>query len=586
MVSGYQRQNRKSTSVVPVEGSDDKTSDQFSKLLYHVDKTANVLDNISEGFEGAVTTGMNMLATWLDFRNDPVNGEIKVDNLHFSSFLIDSYFQKMDLTDCSSIWTRKYVTREEANSLLPGREKDIKSIRGWGAKDGKFQYMFESYSDQMQGLVAYDEYWYMTSRKQKMLVDTVTGECKEWQGHDENLKDFLRAFPQVIEMNQEVPTVKLAIVLQGQVMYDGPNPLGVDKYPFTPIWCYYYPQLTNYSLRTQGIVRGLRDAQYLYNRRRVIELDILESQISSGYIYKEDALVNPKDVFLQGQGKGLALKAEAQMTDVMPIQAPQIPPSMIQLSELLANEIPQISGINEELLGSAEDDKAGILSMLRQGAGLTTLQTIFDHLDRSQKMLGELHMNIIQANWTPGKVQRILNEEPTEQFYNRAFGKYDCVIDETPVTSTQRQIALKKALYFREMGIPITTEYLIEQANFPDKEKLIESVVQQEQQQAEQQQKMEALQMQQLQVENETKLAYAEAQHSLAAERMNKVQLDAALSAERLQRADEDRTGAVLNLVKAIKEIEGMDFDKLERSLRLVHEIEASQAANKQETVA
>ena len=92
--------------------------------------------------------------------------------------------------------------------------------------------------------------------------------------------------------------------------------------------------------------------------------------------------------------------------------------------------------------------------------------------------------------------------------------------------------------------------------------------------------------MQQLQVENETKLAYAEAQHSLAAERMNKVQLDAALSAERLQRADEDRTGAVLNLVKAIKEIEDMDFNKLERSLRLVHEIESSQSQNKQEVVA
>ena len=54
----------------------------------------------------------------------------------------------------------------------------------------------------------------------------------------------------------------------------------------------------------------------LYNRRRTIELDLLESQITSGWKYKEDALVNPKDVFLAGQGKGLALKDTAQMTDV------------------------------------------------------------------------------------------------------------------------------------------------------------------------------------------------------------------------------------------------------------------------------
>jgi hypothetical protein len=58
---------------------------------------------------------------------------------------------------------------------------------------------------------------------------------------------------------------------------------------------------------------------------------------------------------------------------------------MIQLSELLGQEIQQISGVNEELLGSAQDDKAGILSMLRQGAGLTTLQGLFDNLDFATK---------------------------------------------------------------------------------------------------------------------------------------------------------------------------------------------------------
>jgi hypothetical protein len=83
--------------------------------------------------------------------------------------------------------------------------------------------------------------------------------------------------------------------------------------------------------RIQGVVRGLRDAQFLYNRRKVAELDILESQINSGFIYKENALVNPADVFLTGQGRGLALKRDAQMTDVQKIEAPQIPPSMIQL---------------------------------------------------------------------------------------------------------------------------------------------------------------------------------------------------------------------------------------------------------------
>lgn len=577
MISGYQRQHRKSTTVTPVEGSDDKTADQFSKLMYHVANTAEVHDNISEAFEGAIKTGMNLLSTWIDFRTDPVNGDIRVDNLSYNSYLIDPYFQKMDLSDCNSIWTRKYLSRQQLRALLPGREDEINSIRGLSNKDGKFQFQPESYSYAMQDLLTFDEFWYLSTRNQKMLVDTETGECKEWRGQDEDLDSFLRYFPQVITLDQEISTVKLAVVVQNKVMYHGPNPLGVDRYPFVPVWGYYEPQIPYFPLRVQGVVRGLRDAQYLYNRRKVIELDILESQMTSGFIYKENALVNPKDVFLQGQGKGLAIKAEANIADVQQIIAPQIPPSMIQLSEILGREIQEISGVNEELLGSAEDDKAGILSMLRQGAGLTTLQTLFDHLDRAQKLLGQLHLDIIQANWTPGKVKRILNEDPSDQFYNRAFGKYDCVVEEAPLTSTQKQLALQKALYLREIGIPITTEYLIKHSNLPDKDELIESVVKQEQQQAEQQAQMAQLQMQNMQVDNETKLSYAESQKALAAERSNKVQLDAALSAERIQRADEDRTASVLNLIKAVKELQGMDLDQIQRSLSIVQQLEPEQ---------
>ena len=312
-------------------------------------------------------------------------------------------------------------------------------------------------------------------------------------------------YPQIIKIEHEIPTTKLAIVVQGKVMYHGPNPLGIDRYPFVPVWAYYMPDIPYFPWRIQGVVRGLRDAQYLYNRRRILELDILESQINSGYKYKENALVNPKDVFLQGQGKGLALKAEAQMTDVEKIEPAQVPPSMIQLSELLGQEISQISGVNEELLGSAEDDKAGILSMLRQGAGLTTLQVLFDNLDRAKKQLGSLRIELMQANWTPGKVERILGRKPADEFYNRAFPKYDIVVEEAPLTSTQKQLALRQALYLREIGIPIPTSYLIENMNIPDKDNLIKQITEIEQAQQRQEQQMAQLQMQQLQVDNETR---------------------------------------------------------------------------------
>lgn len=582
MISGYQRQHRKSVVATPVLPYAQQGADDFTKLLYHTDTVASINEVESDAFEGAIITGMNLMSVWMDYRNEPVNGEIRVDKCAHNAFLIDPYFRSMDLSDCNNIWTRKYLTQNVVAGLLPGRESEIKNLRGWANRDGKFQFEPESYNYGMQDLLIYDEFWYLSTRKQVSLVDVQTGESMEWRGQDEDMEAFLRMYPQVIKIEHEIPTTKLAIVVQGKVMYHGPNPLGIDRYPFVPVWAYYRPDIPYFPWRIQGVVRGLRDAQYLYNRRRIIELDILESQINSGYKYKENALVNPKDIFLQGQGKGLALKSEAQMTDVEKIEPSQVPPSMIQLSELLGQEISQISGVNEELLGSAEDDKAGILSMMRQGAGLTTLQVLFDNLDRAKKLLGSLRIELIQANWTPGKVERILGHKPADEFYNRAFPKYDIVVEEAPLTSTQKQLALRQALYLKEIGIPIPTSYLIENMNIPDKDELIKKITEIEQGQMQQEQQMAQLQMQQLQVDNETKISYAEAQKSLAAERLNKVRLDAALSAERMQRADEDRTGALLNLIKAAKEIQGMEIDQLEKAINMIKDVKERELESKE----
>jgi hypothetical protein len=322
--------------------------------------------------------------------------------------------------------------------------------------------------------------------------------------------------------------------------------------------------------RIQGVVRGLRDAQYLYNRRKIVELDILESQINSGFKYKENALVNPKDIFLSGQGRGLALKEEAQMSDVEQIIAPQIPPSMIQLSEILAKEIQEISGVNEELLGSAQDDKAGILSMLRQGAGLTTLQPLFDQLDRSQKLLGKIMIDIVQANFTPGKIKKILeNEEPTDQFYNKAFGKYGATIEEGFDTTTQKQMQFAQLLQLREVGVQIPDDVLLDAATIQNKKRLTDSIKQQQQQQQQiQQQQMQAT-MQEQQARTELAQARAVADKGLGLERVSRVEENRALAVERRAAAVKDQETGFLNLVKALKEIEYLDLDHLQKLITM-----------------
>jgi hypothetical protein len=591
MVSGHQRRNRKSTICTPVENGDAETADQFTKILMWINNQEGVLDTISEAFQGSLITGMNFLQLWMDYREDPISGNIKVDNCAYNSFLVDPYMRKQDMSDCNYIWKRSYLTKRECIALLPEYTDEILSLWGHDNRDGKFQYMPESYNYGLKNLLTYDEYYYRDYRTQKMLVDTNTGETMEWKStNDDRLREFLNVYPSVTVIEQEIPTVRLAIVVQSKVMYDGPQPMGIDSYPFVPVLTYYHPESPYWPFRVCGMVRGLRDAQYLYNRRRVVELDILESQINSGYIYKENALVNPRDIFLSGQGKGLALKSDANMTDVIQIQAPQIPPSMIQLSELLAKEIQEVAGVSDELLGfDNKDTLSGYHAMLKQSASTTTLQCVFDLLDKSQKLLGKKMIELIQANFTPGKVKKILEgEEPMPQFYSKAFGKYHAVVEEGLNTSTQQQMQMAQMLMLREAGVPISNEDLLEASTVQGKKKIVERMQQQQQQQMQMQQQQMQAALQEQAARTELAQARAEADRGLGVERTSRVQENQALAVERRAAAVKDQEIGLLNLVKALKEIDSVDLEHVEKLMALARglkeEVQPVKEANESTT--
>lgn len=572
MVYGYQCRNRKSTIVVPVKNGIEHTADQWTKLMLYHDREESVLHSISNAFLGALVAGMNFLEVWVDYREDPINGKIKVDVCSYNDFTVDPYFRKPDMSDCMGMWRRKYLNKREVLSLFPEQEDEVMSLYGQDNRDGKFQFQPESYNYGLKDLLTHDTFYYKDFRNQKVLVDTKTGETKEWKSNDnEQLRLFLSRYPDITVLEQQIPTVNVAIVVQGRVFYDGPQTTGIDSYPIIPVWAYYTPQLSYFPFRIEGMVRGLRDAQYLYNRRRIIELDILESQISSGFKYKENALVNPKDVFMQGQGRGLALKEEAQMSDVEQILPPAIPDSMIRLSELLAQEITQISGVNEELLGSAVDDKAGVLSMLRQGAGLTTLQMLFDNLDYAQKQLGKVRMDIMQANWTPGHIQAILGEEPSDFFYKKEFGTYDAAVEEGLNTTTQKQMQFAQMIQLRELGVPITNEDLLQAATLQGKKELIENMQQQQQVQQQMAQEQHQMQVQEGQSRIELAQARAVADQGLGLERVSRVEENEALALERKAQAERDHEGALLDKVKALKELETMDLTHIKHAIELAH---------------
>ena len=583
MISGHQRKTRKTSVIIPQEPQDQLGADQLSASLLWSMQRANSFGLISQAFENACITGINLMSTWMDYTNDPVNGDIKSSVWAYNSFLMDPYFKKLNLEDCRYIWTRKWVTKDQAKIMLPMRAKEIESLSSAGTRDGKFPYQPESLNYQQMGLMTLDEFWYKDARKEKMLLDQISGETYKWRGPKDNLDRFLKTYPQVKMIEQIIPTVRYAVVINDKVMIDGPNPYNIDKYPFVPFVCYFHPEIPYFPQRIQGVIRNLRDAQWSYNRRMRLNLDQLEAGISRGIKYIEDSLVDPEDAFLSGPGRALAVKRGHSLDEVQELQPPQIPPSWFQEIEKLDSDIMKIAGVNEELMGSADDDKAGILSMLRQGAGLTTLQPIFDNLDQSQKHLAQLYIDLMQNNWEAGKFTRILNEEPDPLIVSKYFSKFDIQIVDGALTPTQQVMEFKQLLEMIQAQIlpnsPEVFEILMKTAPLQNKKDLIEAMAKQQQAAAQQQQQQTQVALEELKAKANLANARAEADRGLGVERISRVEENRALAVERMEEAKKDKELADLHKAKAIKELTDVDLNQIQKAIALLQAIQNMQSA-------
>ena len=316
---------------------------------------------------------------------------------------------------------------------------------------------------------------------------------------------------------------------------------------------------------------GSRDPQYLFNRLKVSNLEILDAQ-QQGLKVKKGALVTPDDALNSGHGRVLSIDPEFQMDDVQPM--PIVPPSpvMLQMEEMLKDVIYRVSGVDPASMGVEVDDKAGIIAMMRQAATARNLTRLFDQADETQRICGEIECQFIMRNWTYGKVRQVCGEEPSPEFDNKVFFKYGIKVEQTYLTESQQQLELAQLLHAQSISPDIfPMDEILEAMTIQNKDRIIEKIKKKEEAVAKQQQKMEELQMQQMQVDNMTKVAYAHSQEGLAQERVAKIQTDTAVAQDKLRRAHQEDTASLLNVVRAIKELRGMDLEHIMQQVEILN---------------
>ena len=608
--SGYLRDNLNAIVISPVEGSDQKTADQFTKLSYYTWDKGEGYSTFLDAADEMMKSGMSLCGIQMDYSRDFINGDISFFKRTFNQFYLDPTFEGIDLRDCAFAITRDLLDKNLIKQLLPFVDpKEIDNIQN-AFRDDKFLSYHPNFTtlSRNRNLMAYDQYYKRTTRRRKFLVDEQASFYRDITDLDsDEVKKLklgisrLRALrddadsmevdeqqlPPVLEIREENrPFVELHIMLNGQEVYNGEDKTGiVETYPFVPLICYMEPSIWMPSQRVQGISSTLYSAQRQFNKRHMKIVDMMDTTISTGYKYMIGSVADPQDLQQSGQNKLIGIDPEnapAGMDSVQQLDGGSANPALIEYQAVLDQLTLTLANVNESVLGV--DDKgntqvSGRLAQVRIAQGLRSNRKIFDNIELSQKVLGGLVLKAIQIHMPPGKVERIIGERPTPQFYDREFEQYDAVIKEGVRSQSQRDAYYYELLTLKRDGIVDVPEEEIvralQMAGLTDLEEAIAKQAAQKQQMQQQAQQLQAMQIESLNAKKEADLGLAE-------ERKSRVISNLSLKDERESEAQQNIAQAALDRAKTITEIAKMADDRILQVLQFVNQLEQQEAAGRE----
>ena len=125
-------------------------------------------------------------------------------------------------------------------------------------------------------------------------------------------------------------------------------------------------------------------------------------------------------------------------------------------------------GLNEEMMGFANRQQAGVLEAHRKQSGLTIIAGLFDAIRRYRKEQGRTLLHFIQTYISDNRLIRIVGDAGQEQYVPLAkqpgTAEYDVIVDEAPTSPNMKErvygalVEIMPSL--SKLGVPMPPELL------------------------------------------------------------------------------------------------------------------------------
>lgn len=489
MVTGYQRQHRKSIVYQAADGADPNTTDQYTRLIMNVAQKEGLHEAFSKSCELSAVAGMNLMQPYLDYTgDDPAQGQLKIKVWEYNSFLVDPFFRQPDMSDAQFVWCQEYIAKEEAQARFPDKINTIRPMDGTPQRYGRFYFLPENYNMNRNDLMVLSYIWYKWRKKRKRLYSRKRNQFFDFAKNGTDLESILYHIDDMEEVIVESPCWKLCVVLNEQLMFQGENPLwDGPECPFIPTYWNYDPHIQQYELRSRSLIFPMRSPQFLFNYKIITNNDIAAATINAGWKRKIGAVANEDNLKKAGQGWDVIINEGYELTDCEKIIPSAVPESDLALAQQMSDLIFKTSGIDLENWAGQQDKQLSTLTLLtKMAANLLPFQKYFDQWDMSLKLVGERCLQIGLNNWTAEKVALMIGEDPSPHFYSKIFAKYQTVVEEGLLTPTQRNLQAQQLMdintaFGREV---IPASMIIKDMNIQGKSEVMEFLQQQEEKMA------------------------------------------------------------------------------------------------------
>lgn len=467
-VVGEERLNRQQIMVYGRNMDDDAGAFAMTELLRWVMQTCNGDYTVSRAFRSAVICGRGWLGVGLDYLNDPA-GKIDVRYIPRNEIHLDHLSSEDDASDARYLIHEKWLPCETVKAMWPEHAEELTSVRDIVRTTGK-QYQTRGDAYKGKSDVSYNqeddtfqvlECWHYEIQPGAVVANQETNQLEELTLQQFDALDNAK--------NQEINDIRDAndqAALLGQAPVDLPPPLQSIKRPIKVFYQGFvcgkialernksphlrlkrYPYVPVFGMRDEdkkewfGIVAPIKDPQTQHNVEQSAILHWTQTMPKSGWMAPKGSFVDRTKWEQRSSQAGFIGEYNGNRGKPEQIRPPTVPRHVLELSPTRLQNMRDISGVNVDLMGNTVKDTAGVVVEMRRKQALTVLQTFFDNLRLSRRILGEILIHFVQQYISDGRKVRVVGERGVRYVIasgNLQFNEYDAVIEDAPDSPTDK----------------------------------------------------------------------------------------------------------------------------------------------------